>query len=275
MLVVLMLLAVQTQAPDSHRQARRPARTQGHRAGAGHPAHHRDRGGRRGEARPGRHRAVLRAGRPVRGGGRLHRPGAERLDRHHHGDRGRPGSGWTAGLGAHRGPDGRGPRGADRHRARVRRRSRRASGSGSRPPPSRRPATGATPRSPGPRARRRVATVRSDGQLTAVGAGEAIITAKETTGSDVTGTLRVRVVATPGGLRRHHARHEGREAGRRDPLPGRGARRAGQGDRGAHPAVDDVAGPGQHRRQRRVRGLRGRARTRSPRPTAIAATTRP
>ena len=43
----------------------------------------------------------------------------------------------------------------------------------------------------------RVATVRSDGQLTAVGAGEAIITAKETGGTDVTGTLRVRVVATP------------------------------------------------------------------------------
>jgi hypothetical protein len=43
----------------------------------------------------------------------------------------------------------------------------------------------------------RVATVRSDGQLTAVGAGEAIITAKETSGTDVTGTLRVRVVATP------------------------------------------------------------------------------
>ena len=43
----------------------------------------------------------------------------------------------------------------------------------------------------------RIATVRSDGQLTAVGAGEAIITAKETTGTDVTGTVRVRVVATP------------------------------------------------------------------------------
>ena len=43
----------------------------------------------------------------------------------------------------------------------------------------------------------KVATVRSDGQLTAVGAGEAIITAKEPSGSDVTGTLRVRVVATP------------------------------------------------------------------------------
>ncbi len=43
----------------------------------------------------------------------------------------------------------------------------------------------------------RVASVRSDGQLTAVGAGEAIITAKETNGTDVTGTLRVRVVATP------------------------------------------------------------------------------
>jgi hypothetical protein len=43
----------------------------------------------------------------------------------------------------------------------------------------------------------RIATVRSDGQLTAVAAGEAIITAKETNGTDVTGTLRVRVVATP------------------------------------------------------------------------------
>jgi hypothetical protein len=43
----------------------------------------------------------------------------------------------------------------------------------------------------------RVATVRADGQLTAVGAGEAIITARETNGTDVTGTLRVRVVATP------------------------------------------------------------------------------
>ena len=52
----------------------------------------------------------------------------------------------------------------------------------------------------------KVASVRSDGQLTAVGAGEAIITAKETSGSDVTGTLRVRVVATPVCHRGHHAR---------------------------------------------------------------------
>ena len=44
----------------------------------------------------------------------------------------------------------------------------------------------------------KVASVRSDGQLTAVGAGEAIITAKEASGSDVTGTLRVRVRRHPG-----------------------------------------------------------------------------
>jgi len=43
----------------------------------------------------------------------------------------------------------------------------------------------------------RVATVRSDGLLTAVGAGEAVITAREAAGSDASGSLRVRVVATP------------------------------------------------------------------------------
>ncbi len=43
----------------------------------------------------------------------------------------------------------------------------------------------------------RTATVRNDGMLTAVAAGEAIVTAREASGSEASGTLRVRVVATP------------------------------------------------------------------------------
>ena len=138
--------------PDAHRQARRPARTQASRCRPRTRFAHRHRGGRRGEAGPERHRALLRAGRALRGRGRLHRAGAQRLDRHPHGDgvagcraagRSRSGSRcrwWPVPPRGSRSPP-------------ARRRSPPGSGSGSRPPPTRARATGATTRWPGPRAR--------------------------------------------------------------------------------------------------------------------------